>query len=167
MRKHLSSPNAWPGTNATFSSCLTVCVVPSAELSVIPACFSKLDLLLTARLNVVSNWADFRRVYSCKEMQAGNEDTVEYSCNGPATNGNLPIKETIPQFLKKFFFIFYIGNSRNRSNSWEKKSGRAMFSTLIPRQGVTFMLFSHMSLLLNYPYCISTFICIPEHFLDF
>ena len=49
----------------------------------------------------------------------------------------------------------------------EKKSGRATFSTLIPRQGVTFMLVSHVSLLLDYPFRISTFICIPEHFLDF
>ena len=53
------------------------------------------------------------------------------------------------------------------SNSWEKKSGRATFSTLIPSQGVTFMLVSHVSLLLDYPICISTFICIPEHFFYF
>ena len=45
-----------------------------------------------------------------------------------------------------------------------KKSGRATFSTLTPRQGVTFMLVSHVSLLLDSPFLTSTFICIPEHF---
>ena len=41
------------------------------------------------------------------------ECTVEFRSNGPASNRNPPITETILMSLEKFSFIFYIGNNRN------------------------------------------------------
>ena len=50
------------------------------------------------------------------------------------------------------------------TNSRGKKSGRATYSSNIPKKWVNFKLVSHGSLLVDYSFYISTIICIPQHF---
>ena len=50
------------------------------------------------------------------------------------------------------------------NNSRGKKSGRATYSSNILKKRVNFGLIGHVSLLVDYSFCISTYICISQYF---